>query len=388
MGRRVAIAGTARRRCWCSPSWPCSSRNAGCRRSSARPAAQRPRRPPRRPSPAAPGRKIKARLFYVADDGTRLTSVERDVAFGEGAVEQAREIVAAQIAPVAEPLVSAIPPGTTLRAVFITRTGDAFVDLEPRGARRASRRLASTSCSRSTPSSTRSPSNLPAVTARADAGRRQGSRHARRPRRPAAAAREKSRRGSSRLAHMRSDQRPADQLRDTTLTPDFPIHAEGSVLIERGQHEGDLHRERRGSRAAVPAQHRQGLGHRRVRHAAARHQHAHAARGDAGQGRRPDAGDSAADRPIAALGHQPAGARRAHDLDRLRRHPGRRRHAHRVDHRRLRRAGAGAREAARARRHPHDPAHRLRRRDQRRHRRRRAAARSRLRGRLARPTST
>ena len=79
--------------------------------------------------PAPPGRKIKARLFYIADDGTRLTSVERDVAYGEGADEQAREIVAAQIAPVVAPLVSAIPPGTTLRAVFITRTGDAYVDL-------------------------------------------------------------------------------------------------------------------------------------------------------------------------------------------------------------------------------------------------------------------
>ena len=79
--------------------------------------------------PAPPGRRIKARLFYVADAGTRLTSVERDVAYGEGPDEQAREIVAAQIAPVVEPLVSAIPPGTTLRAVFITKTGDAYVDL-------------------------------------------------------------------------------------------------------------------------------------------------------------------------------------------------------------------------------------------------------------------
>ena len=75
------------------------------------------------------GRKIKARLFYVAEDGARLSSVERDVAYGEGADEQAREIVAAQIAPVVEPLVSAIPPGTTLRAVFITKSGEAYVDL-------------------------------------------------------------------------------------------------------------------------------------------------------------------------------------------------------------------------------------------------------------------
>jgi spore germination protein GerM len=84
------------------------------------------------PSPAAPappGRKIKAHLFYVADDGTKLVSVERDVPFGEGTVEQAREIISAQIAPVAEPLVSAVPPGTSLRAVFLTEKGDAYVDL-------------------------------------------------------------------------------------------------------------------------------------------------------------------------------------------------------------------------------------------------------------------
>jgi spore germination protein GerM len=84
------------------------------------------------PSPAAPappGRKIKARLFYIADDGLRLTNVERDIAYGEGATEQAREIIAAQIAPVAEPLVSAVPRGTALRAVFLTQSGEAYVDL-------------------------------------------------------------------------------------------------------------------------------------------------------------------------------------------------------------------------------------------------------------------
>jgi spore germination protein GerM len=79
-------------------------------------------------APAPPGRKIKARLFYVADDGMRLTSVERDIAYGEGTVEQAREIVAAQIAPVLDPLVSAVPPGTALRAVFLTQSGEAYVD--------------------------------------------------------------------------------------------------------------------------------------------------------------------------------------------------------------------------------------------------------------------
>jgi spore germination protein GerM len=79
--------------------------------------------------PPPPGRKIKARLFYLSDDGTRLTGVERDIAYGEGTLEQAREIIAAQIAPVAEPLVSAIPPGTTIRALFLTEGGEAYVDL-------------------------------------------------------------------------------------------------------------------------------------------------------------------------------------------------------------------------------------------------------------------
>jgi phosphoglucosamine mutase len=74
-------------------------------------------------------RKIKARLFYVGDDGTRLTSVERDVPFADQTVAQARRIVEAQLAPVEAPLVSAIPSGTTVRAVFLTEQGAAFVDL-------------------------------------------------------------------------------------------------------------------------------------------------------------------------------------------------------------------------------------------------------------------
>ena len=80
-------------------------------------------------APAPPGRKIKARLFYVGESGTKLTGIERDVAYAENAAEQAREIVAAQVGPVAEPLVSAVPAGTTLRALFLTDNGQAFVDL-------------------------------------------------------------------------------------------------------------------------------------------------------------------------------------------------------------------------------------------------------------------
>jgi spore germination protein GerM len=78
---------------------------------------------------APPGRKIKASLFYVSDDGLRLMRVERDVPFGEDTLEQARQIVEAQIAPVAQPLVSAVPEGTKLRTIFVTSRGDVFVDL-------------------------------------------------------------------------------------------------------------------------------------------------------------------------------------------------------------------------------------------------------------------
>ena len=82
-------------------------------------------------APAPPGRKIKGHLYYVNEEGTRLTAVERDIAYGETTVQQAREIVSAQLAPVADPLVSAIPPGTKLRALFVSEKGDAYVDLSP-----------------------------------------------------------------------------------------------------------------------------------------------------------------------------------------------------------------------------------------------------------------
>lgn len=86
------------------------------------------------PAPAASvlaedGRKIKAHLFYVSEDGTRLTSVEREVPYADPTVAQARRIIETQLAPVEPPLVSAIPAGTTLRGVFLTDDGSAFVDL-------------------------------------------------------------------------------------------------------------------------------------------------------------------------------------------------------------------------------------------------------------------
>jgi spore germination protein GerM len=127
MARRVAIAGTLAVMVLFAATVFVAKRGfpAFGPATAARPAAATTPAP----VPALPGRKIKARLFYVSQDGVGLTSVERDVAYGEGADDQAREIIAAQIAPPVEPLVSAVPPGTTLRAVFITKSGDAYVDL-------------------------------------------------------------------------------------------------------------------------------------------------------------------------------------------------------------------------------------------------------------------
>ena len=78
-------------------------------------------------APATP--KIKARLFYVAEDGLRLIALEREVPFGEGTLAQARRIVEAQLEHPAAPLVTAIPEGTKLRAVYLGSAGEAFVDL-------------------------------------------------------------------------------------------------------------------------------------------------------------------------------------------------------------------------------------------------------------------
>jgi hypothetical protein len=83
------------------------------------------------PPPAEDGRKIKVRLFYVSEDGSSLQGVEHDVPFAEDTAAQARAIVEAQIAPPPAPLVSAVPPGTTLRALFVTGQGQAFVDFGP-----------------------------------------------------------------------------------------------------------------------------------------------------------------------------------------------------------------------------------------------------------------
>jgi spore germination protein GerM len=80
-------------------------------------------------APATPTPKIKATLFYVDDDGVHLKPAEREVAFGAGTVEQAKRLVEAQLEAPPTGLTSAIPVGTTLRSLFVTEPGEAFVDL-------------------------------------------------------------------------------------------------------------------------------------------------------------------------------------------------------------------------------------------------------------------
>jgi hypothetical protein len=86
------------------------------------------------PPPAADPevqRKIKATLFYVAEDGLSLRTVDAEVPFSEDTLNQARQILEAQLQPSPAPLMSAVPAATRVRGLYITPRGDAFVDLSP-----------------------------------------------------------------------------------------------------------------------------------------------------------------------------------------------------------------------------------------------------------------
>ena len=85
--------------------------------------------PPAEPAAATP--RIKARLFYLTADGLKLQAVEREVPLGTTAAAQARYLIEAQLAPSSDDLLSAIPAGTTLKELFLTERGEAYVDLSP-----------------------------------------------------------------------------------------------------------------------------------------------------------------------------------------------------------------------------------------------------------------
>ena len=73
--------------------------------------------------------RIRASLFYVAEDGLRLTAVDADVPYGATPSEQARALVEAQLQPAPAPLAQPIAEGTKLRQIFVAEDGTAFVDL-------------------------------------------------------------------------------------------------------------------------------------------------------------------------------------------------------------------------------------------------------------------
>jgi hypothetical protein len=86
-------------------------------------------RPANTPVTTADGRRIQATLFYLSESGTALVETTRSVLYGETTSIQVRRLVEAQIAAAPEGLMSPIPPGTVLRAAFVTETHEAYVDL-------------------------------------------------------------------------------------------------------------------------------------------------------------------------------------------------------------------------------------------------------------------
>ena len=85
--------------------------------------------PPAAPVDPSSQRKITATLYFISEDGMALVPVQREIPHGEAIVAQARYIVEAQLAAAPEPLASPIPPGTTMRAIYLSERGDMFVDL-------------------------------------------------------------------------------------------------------------------------------------------------------------------------------------------------------------------------------------------------------------------
>ena len=82
------------------------------------------------PAPVVPTAHITATLFYGSPDGQMLVPVRREVPLAEGVVAQGREILVAQLAAASGER-QVIPPGTRLRAFYVSDRGDAFVDLSP-----------------------------------------------------------------------------------------------------------------------------------------------------------------------------------------------------------------------------------------------------------------
>lgn len=74
-------------------------------------------------------RSIRATLFYVAEDGLSLEAVDAEVPYGSTTAEQARRLLEAQLQAAPAPYAQALADGTSIRQIFLTDSGDAFVDL-------------------------------------------------------------------------------------------------------------------------------------------------------------------------------------------------------------------------------------------------------------------
>jgi hypothetical protein len=72
---------------------------------------------------------ITATLFYGSPDGLSLVPVRREVPLDEGVVAQGRQVLLVQLQSAPAPTMSVVPTGTALRAFYVTRQGEAFVDL-------------------------------------------------------------------------------------------------------------------------------------------------------------------------------------------------------------------------------------------------------------------
>lgn len=74
---------------------------------------------------------IIATLYYGNSDGQSLAAIKREVPLADGVIAQGRQIIQSQLETAPMPYVSVVPAGTTLRAFYVTDSGDAFVDLSP-----------------------------------------------------------------------------------------------------------------------------------------------------------------------------------------------------------------------------------------------------------------
>ena len=130
--------------------------------------------------PSRPPRSARA-CFTSRRTACRLQPVDSEVPFGEGTLEQGRQLVLALLQPAPEPFVSVIPPGTTLKGVYLSPQGVAFVDLSAEASRAHPGGALDEIFTVYSIVNTLT-DNLPAIVAVQTARRRPPGRHARRPR--------------------------------------------------------------------------------------------------------------------------------------------------------------------------------------------------------------